>query len=111
MDLQFYLDKQKELDQYIIDKQGLHDLPYKTRLSNTILAMMVETGELANEIRCFKHWSQKPMSDRFTIEDELVDVLHFYLSIVNQLGLTAEDMHRAYMRKNEVNFQRQDNGY
>lgn len=45
---------QKELDARIIKEKGLegHDL-----LPNTVLALQVEIGELANEWRGFKHWS------------------------------------------------------
>ena len=31
---------------------------------NTILALQVEIGELANETRCFKHWSNKGPSEK-----------------------------------------------
>ena len=54
-------------------------------LDETILALLVEVGELANTTRCFKHWSTKGMMDKEVVLDELADVWHFYLSIGNQI--------------------------
>jgi dimeric dUTPase (all-alpha-NTP-PPase superfamily) len=142
-----------------------HDLSEKDLLDTKILALIVEVGELANETRCFKYWSNKPSSNKETIIEEFVDGLHFILSIgleiglkslelskhdagnnnlVNQflevyasihkfnmsktnsnyqelfknyfylgglLGFTNEDIYEAYVRKNNVNFNRQKEGY
>ncbi|MGG4036085.1 dUTP diphosphatase [Paenibacillus cisolokensis] len=45
---------QKELDARIIREKGLEG---QDLLPNTVLALQVEIGELANEWRGFKHWS------------------------------------------------------
>ncbi|HAF97524.1 dUTP diphosphatase [Paenibacillus lactis] len=45
---------QKELDAKIIKEKGLEG---QDLLQNTVLALQVEIGELANEWRGFKHWS------------------------------------------------------
>ncbi|WP_138206420.1 dUTP diphosphatase [Haloimpatiens lingqiaonensis] len=50
-------------------------------LSKKILALQVEIGELANETRCFKYWSNKGPSSKSVILEEYVDCLHFILSI------------------------------
>ena len=34
-----------------------------------------------------------------------------WASLVQVLGLSAQDVHDLYMQKNKVNFQRQDSGY
>ena len=52
-----------------------------------MLALLVEIGELANETRCFKYWSNKPASEREVILEEYVDGLHFILSIGIDLGI------------------------
>ncbi|MDC0763437.1 dUTP diphosphatase [Brevibacillus sp. AG] len=54
MNLQPLFEKQQQLDQYIIKKKGLEG---QDLLPNKILALQVELGELANEWRGFKHWS------------------------------------------------------
>ena len=84
---------QKELDSYIIKNRNIV-MSEEELLENTILALLVEVGELANTTRCFKHWSTKGMMDKEIILEELADVLHFYLSIGNQ-----EDM---YINKGEL---------
>ncbi|MFK4167655.1 dUTP diphosphatase [Paenibacillus lautus] len=47
---------QKELDAKIIKEKGLEG---QDLLQNTVLALQVEIGELANEWRGFKHWSDR----------------------------------------------------
>ena len=42
---------------------------------------------------------------------EVVDLFHFLISLAQVLGMSADDVFEAYMKKNEVNFQRQDSGY
>jgi dimeric dUTPase (all-alpha-NTP-PPase superfamily) len=69
---------QKELDMKIITQKNLQDRPL---LQKKLLALQVEIGELANETRCFKYWSDKGPSDKEVILEEYVDCLHFILSI------------------------------
>lgn len=111
MELKELYTKQKQLDDYVISNKGLEGMNPEDRLTNTILAMMVETGELANEVRTFKHWSDKPMSHPSIVIEEYVDVLHFFLSIGNQLEFTPEQIEDAYKKKWQKNHVRQDNWY
>ena len=75
--------KQINLDAYILDN---HDnLTMENTMYERFLAKLVELGELANETRCFKYWSNKPSSEKDIVLDEFVDVLHFYASILNGL--------------------------
>lgn len=76
---------QKQLDTHIIDNFSL-SLSRKEYFTNQVTAFMVELGELANEVRSFKHWSKKPPSSKEVILEEYVDGLHFILSITNFLG-------------------------
>lgn len=77
---------QAELDKHILDKHKI-EMSKEELLDNTILALLVEVGELANTTRCFKHWSTKGMMEKEIILDELADVWHFYLSIGNQINI------------------------
>lgn len=160
---------QQVLDNRIIKE---HQLEGQNLEENKILALLVEISELANETRCFKHWSTKGPSEKEVLLEEYVDSLHFFLSIANHyqydvdhlyevylenyrterdnlslvsafldvtakivkmneenssyhfidafsaylhlgnmLGFDWEKMEQAYIRKNEINHQRQDNGY
>ena len=42
---------------------------------------------------------------------EVVDLFHFLISAAQVLGMSADDVYNAYLKKNAVNFQRQDSGY
>jgi dimeric dUTPase (all-alpha-NTP-PPase superfamily) len=109
MTLDQLLYQQEKLDELFMANSP--DVSEKERLTSNILALMVETSEMANEIRSFKYWSKKERSPDDVILEEFVDVLHFYLSIANQLGFTAEDIERAYNRKHDINIERQLSGY
>jgi len=41
----------------------------------------------------------------------VVDLFHFLISLAQVLGMSADDVFNSYVKKNEVNFQRQDSGY
>ena len=40
-----------------------------------------------------------------------MDLFHFLISMAQVLGMSADDVFNAYLKKNEVNFKRQDTGY
>ncbi|MCP8967407.1 dUTP diphosphatase [Ectobacillus ponti] len=84
MDLLHLFKLQKELDERILREHGLEP---KKLLKEKMLALLVEVGELANETRCFKYWSNKPSSERSVVLEEYVDGLHFILSIGIDLGV------------------------
>ena len=69
---------QASLDAKIAQK---HHVTYESTHSRRLLALIVELGELANETRCFKYWSNKSPSDKPIIMDEFADGLHFLLSL------------------------------
>lgn len=76
------LKAQKELDQVIIGDKKIENLTEKK-----LVALSVELAELFNEIRCFKYWSNKGPSKKEVIIEEFVDVLHFWLSIINDANV------------------------
>lgn len=81
---------QKQLDARIIREKGLEG---QDLLPNTVLALQVEIGELANELRWFKHWSNDREPRWKKVLEEYVDCLHFFLSIAWQLDLPADDLY------------------
>ncbi|MDV6040418.1 dUTP diphosphatase [Bacillus sp. SM-B1] len=50
-------------------------------------------------------------SDCYLIRREYVNLIEDYLELGRLLGFTEDQIHAAYMEKNEVNHQRQENGY
>lgn len=96
MNLEKLYKMQEELDKYIIKNRNIA-MSDEELLDKTILALLVEIGELANATRCFKHWSLKGPESKERLLDELADIWHFYLSIGNQMGLrlTPDDLERG----------------
>lgn len=98
MNLQKLFEIQTKLDEHIVKEKGLEG---QNLLDEKILALQVELGELANEWRGFKFWSEdrEPRTkeiDYFTVTkdnfeyknpllEEYVDCLHFILSIGNEI--------------------------
>ncbi|MUK86900.1 dUTPase [Ornithinibacillus sp. L9] len=161
MDWSSLFSMQKKLDSYI---ESNHQLENKDVFHDKYLALLVELGELANETRCFKFWSNKPRSSDSVVLEEYVDGIHFILSLgiekglyyhsielentsVSEteqfnsifelcvkfnnnpvqenydrlfynylllgqiLGFTEVDIQDAYFKKNEINYERQNQGY
>lgn len=89
MDLNKLSEIQGGLDYRIIEEKGLQG---QDLFENKISALIVEIAELENEVRCFKHWSDKPPSPKSVIIEEYVDGWHFILSIGNDFNT----MHESY---------------
>lgn len=85
---------QQELDERIIKEKGL--TPGQHLTDQKIIAFKVELGELLNEIRAFKFWSNKKSSEKSIILEELVDGIHFLLSIANDRKYTYINSLKAY---------------
>lgn len=89
MNFETLYEMQKTLDARIIREKGLEG---QNLLPNTVLALQVEIGELANEWRCFKHWSSDRTPRRERMLEEYVDCLHFFLSLARQLDVPVEKL-------------------
>lgn len=160
MNLNTLFPKQAELDKYIYQK---NNVTAKEVFERKIVALLVELGELANELKFFKYWKENINIDRQRAIEEYIDVIHFaiglavdlgidehkytntkpkdlnklFIGITNlatvlstskekehaksllnniialgyQLGLNEQIVIEAYNKKNEVNYQRQENDY
>jgi dimeric dUTPase (all-alpha-NTP-PPase superfamily) len=69
--------------------------------------------EVAELIDCFpwKWWAHYQRLDLQNARVEVVDILHFLICIAQTLGMTARDVHEAFVKKNAVNLMRQESGY
>ncbi len=83
-DFTIQAEKQLKLDAYIKDNADIKS--EQQYWEDRIIALMVELGEVSNEIRFFKYWSKKPASEKEIIIDELVDCLHFAFSLGNTIN-------------------------
>ena len=83
----------------------------KTRwILNYCRAMGQELSELTDSVP-WKWWAKYQKFDEQNARVEVVDLLHFLISLAQVLGMGADDVFAAYVKKNEVNFKRQDTGY
>jgi dimeric dUTPase (all-alpha-NTP-PPase superfamily) len=102
MNLKKLFELQRQLDERIIREKGIEG---QDLLPQKILALQVELGELANEWRGFKFWSndQKPRREKIhysasyvplrksdPLLEEYVDCLHFILSIGLELNIAPK---------------------
>jgi dimeric dUTPase (all-alpha-NTP-PPase superfamily) len=77
---------------------------------NYVRAMQQELAELTDSVP-WKWWAKYQKFDRQNARVEVVDLFHFLVSIAQTLGLSADDIYQAYLKKNQINHQRQDSGY
>lgn len=112
-------EKQRQLDAEITGKHPV--LPGEDRLKKKMLALGVELGECANEQRSWKFWStdQEPRTvgrietdwnddgtanewdvivDENPLLEEFVDILHFVLSIGNDLNFIEHHLLGNYFQ-------------
>ncbi len=77
---------------------------------NYCRAMGQELAELTDSVP-WKWWAKYQKFDEQNARVEVVDLLHFLISMAQVLGMSADDVFDAYVKKNAVNLQRQDSGY
>ncbi len=77
---------------------------------NYCRAMSQEIAELTDSVP-WKWWAKYQTFDAQNARVEVVDLFHFLISLAQVLGMSADDVFQAYVKKNAVNFQRQESGY
>ena len=77
---------------------------------NYTRAMQQEIAELIDSVP-WKWWAKYQKFDEQNARVEVVDLFHFLISIAQVLGMSADDVFQAYVKKNQVNIQRQESGY
>lgn len=85
MNYQKLFEAQSKLDEHIINEKNLQG---QDLLKYKVEALLCEIQETANEVRDFKYWSNKPPNMEKVLE-ETVDVLHFILSLGNDLNISS----------------------
>lgn len=99
-------EKQMELDYRIIKERGIAKSQDEWARDLTI-AIESEIDEIRREIN-WKWWKNPKEVNTEALQDEVIDVWHFLLSLSRVVGLDAYDIHRVYMEKNAENHARQD---
>jgi dimeric dUTPase (all-alpha-NTP-PPase superfamily) len=89
---------------------GMSEAEQTQWVLNYCRAMTQEIAELTDSVP-WKWWAKYQKFDLQNARVEVVDLFHFLISLAQVLGMSADDVFDAYLKKNEVNFKRQDTGY
>ena len=90
------------LDRYPKDVEG--------RVSALSTAIMHEAVELQRTTN-WKWWKKPTPFNVDDAKEELIDIWHFVVQASLELNLSPDDIIAEYKRKNEINRNRQKNGY
>lgn len=102
---------QYELNKRIgIDSEALSEEERIRWTLNYIRALQQEAAELTDSLP-WKWWAKYQKFDIQNARVEVVDMLHFLVSIAEVLGMKSDDFYQAYLKKNQINHKRQDSGY
>ena len=93
-----------------VNTDGMSDEDKAKWVLNYTRAMQQEMSELIDSVP-WKWWAKYQEFDEQNAKVEVVDLFHFLISLAQVLGMTPEDVHEAYLKKNKVNHERQDSGY
>ena len=100
---------QQALDERIIAERNI-DKTLDEWVTAITIAMESEIDEIRREVN-WKWWKQEKQVDMYRLQEEVIDLWHFLLSLSRMVGLTPETIFERYMQKNAVNHKRQDGGY
>jgi len=100
--LQKGLTEMMNLDRYPNDVEG--------RVAALCTAMIHEAVELQRTTN-WKWWKKPTEFNQAEAKEELIDIWHFLIQASLELELTPDDILKEYQRKNEINRQRQKDGY
>jgi dimeric dUTPase (all-alpha-NTP-PPase superfamily) len=96
------LSEMMNLDRYPKDTEG--------RISALSTAIMHEAVELQRTTN-WKWWKKPTPFNVGDAKEELIDIWHFVVQASLELNLTPDDIVQEYRKKNEINRNRQKNGY
>lgn len=97
---------QAGLDAYIRDKRELN-FTRSEWVCKKAQALMVELAEVVEEAH-YKWWKNDSEIDEAKLKEEIVDVLHFFLGMCIDSGMTSDELFDIYMKKNKENYDRQN---
>tara|TARA_Y100000590_G_scaffold160061_1_gene183557 strand:- start:9132 stop:9464 length:333 start_codon:yes stop_codon:yes gene_type:complete len=100
--LQKSLSDMMNLDRYPKDMEG--------KVSALCTAIIHEAVELQRTTN-WKWWKTPTEFNEKEAREELIDIWHFVIQASIELNLTPEEILEEYRRKNEINRQRENDGY
>ena len=97
---------QKSFNDELIERRHLEGISDEQWIQMQTLAMLSEMAELIDEVN-FKWWKNPKPVNPDNVKEELVDILHFFVSMCLRSGMDAQELHARYIAKNQENFDRQ----
>lgn len=97
-----FADQIQATGRFPIDKNAQID-----KLAQAIIQEGTELQRLTN----WKWWKQPTSLNESDAKEELIDVFHFVIHAAIELGMNHESFYYEYMKKLQVNKQRQEQGY
>ena len=106
------LDSIFSLQKGLTDMMNLGRYPKDTegKVSALCTAIIHEAVELQRTTN-WKWWKIPTGFNEVEAREELIDIWHFMVQASLELNLTPDDILKEYERKNEINRQRQKDGY
>ena len=106
------LDSIFSLQKGLADMMNLDRYPKDTedKVSALCTAMMHEVVEL-QRLTNWKWWKTPTEFNEKEAREELIDIWHFVVQASLELNLTPDNILKEYQRKNEINRQREKDGY
>ena len=93
-----------------VDTHTMTDKQRQEWVLNYCRALTQEVAELTDSVP-WKWWAKYQKFDKQNARVEVIDLLHFLISIAQVLEMTPDDFYEAYTKKHKVNLARQDSGY
>lgn len=83
--------------------EGITPDEWQQRLTLAMLSELAEALDGTN----FKWWKNPKERDPEYLKEEIVDMLHFLVSMAQRAGMGADELYQRYLSKNRENFDRQ----
>jgi dimeric dUTPase (all-alpha-NTP-PPase superfamily) len=93
-----------------VDTERMTDEQRQQWVLNYCRAMTQEIAELTDSVP-WKWWAKYQKFDKQNARVEVIDLLHFLISIAQVLEMSPNDFYEAYTKKHKVNVARQEAGY
>lgn len=105
--LEAIFELQRSFQDKLKRERGLDDIPMSEWIQKHTLAIISELAEVLDEVN-YRWWKKPREVNEAHLREELADVLHFYVSMCIEAGMTADDLYAVYAGKNKENFDRQN---
>lgn len=92
-------------------KEMYEELDKPVEWESALEGLIISFSKFANITRCFKYWSLEKI---WNMEHASASFLYMWIDFIkvgHSLGFGDEEIEEAYLKKNEINYQRQRSNY